>query len=199
MSSTGSMASWWREPRRLILVGLTGLSVLYPVLVWLYGGAVAPSLFVLFALVLVGLRMALMAPDRNQPWRLSLAVVAIFLVVLAALDMDLGTKAYPVLLSLAAAYVFAQSLLLPPSLIERMAHVRHVTVVEEVRTYCRNLTAIWVVWLVLNAAIATWLAVHGSDRAWALWTGILSYMLSGILLVGEMGVRRLILRDRGAR
>jgi uncharacterized membrane protein len=198
MSSTGSMISWWRDPRRLILIGITGLSVLYPVLVWLYGGAVAPSLFVLFALLLVGVRMALMTPGDNQPWRLSLAVVAVFLVVLAALDMDLGTKAYPVLLSLAAAYVFAQSLLSPPSLIERMARVRRPTVSEGLRIYCRNLTVIWVVWLVLNAAIAAVLAVHGSDRAWALWTGVLSYVLSGILLVGEMGVRRVVLRKQGA-
>lgn len=198
MSSTGSMTSWWRDPRRLVLIGITGLSVLYPALVWLYGGSVAPSLFVLFALLLVGIRMALMAPDRNRPWRLSLAAVAIFLVVLAALDMDLGTKAYPVLLSLAAAYVFAQSLVSPPSLIERMARVRRATVSEGLRVYCRNLTVIWVVWLVANAAIAAALAVHGSDRAWALWTGVLSYVLSGALLVGEMGVRRVVLHKQGA-
>ncbi len=192
------MTSWWREPRRLVLIGITGLSLLYPALVWLYGGTVAPSLFVLFALLLVGIRMALTAPDRNQPWRLSLIVVAVFLAALAALDMDLGVKAYPVLLSLAAAYVFAQSLVSPPSLIERMARVRRAAVSEGLRVYCRNLTVIWVVWLVLNAAIAAALATHGSDRAWALWTGVLSYILSGILLVGEMGVRRIILRKQGA-
>lgn len=192
------MTSWWREPRRLVLIGITGLSLLYPALVWLYGGRIAPSLFVLFALLLVGIRMALMAPDRNQPWRLSLAVVAVFLVALAALDIDLGAKAYPVLLSLAAAYVFVQSLISPPSLIERMARVRRATVSEGLRIYCRNLTVIWVVWLVLNAAIAAALAVHGSDQAWALWTGVLSYVLSGLLLVGEMGVRRVILRKQSA-
>jgi len=191
------MTSWWRDPRRLILIGITGLSVVYPALVWLYRGQVAPALFVLFALLLVGVRMALTAPDRGQPWRLSLLAVAAFLVVLASLDMDLGTKAYPVLLSLAAAYVFAQSLLSPPSLIERMARVRRATVSEGLRIYCRNLTAIWAVWLVLNAVIAAALAVQGSDRAWALWTGVLSYVLSGFLLVGEMGVRRVILRKQG--
>lgn len=198
MSSTGSMISWWRDPRRLVLIGITGLSILYPALVWLYGGRLAPAVFVLFALLLVGIRMALMAPDRNQPWRLSLAVVAVFLVVLAALDMDLGTKAYPVLLSLAAAYVFAQSLISPPTLIERMARVRRAAVSEGLRVYCRNLTVIWVVWLLANAAIAAALAMHGSDHAWALWTGVLSYVLSGVLLVGEMGVRRVVLRKQGA-
>ena len=198
MLSTGSAISWWRDPRRLVLIGISGLSVLYPVLVWLYRGAVAPSLFVLFALLLVGVRMALMAPDRNQPWRLSLAAVAVFLVVLAAFDVDIGTKAYPVLLSLAASYVFAQSLLSPPSLIERMARMRRATIGEGLRVYCRNLTVIWAVWLAANAAVAAVLAVHGSDRAWALWTGCLSYVLSGILLVGEMGVRRAVLRKQGA-
>jgi uncharacterized membrane protein len=197
MSSTGSVISWWRDPRRLVLVGISALSVVYPALVWLYGGSVAPSLFVLFALVLVGVRMALMAPEGNQPWRISLAVVAALLVALAALDMDLGTKAYPVLLSLAAAYVFAQSLLSPPSLIERMARVRRATISDGLRVYCRNVTVVWAVWLVANAAVAAALAVHGSDRAWALWTGCLSYVLSGILLVGEMAVRRVVLRRQG--
>jgi uncharacterized membrane protein len=198
MSSTGSVISWWRDPRRLILIAITGLSVLYPAVVWLYHGVVAPSLFVLFALLLVGVRMALMAPDRNRPWRLSLIAVAAFLVVLAVIDPDVGTKAYPVLLSLAASYVFAQSLLAPPSLIERMARVRRATVGEGLRVYCRNLTVIWAVWLLANAAIAAVLAVHGSDRAWALWTGCLSYVLSGVLLVGEMGVRRAVLRKQDA-
>ncbi|MBV9832962.1 MAG: hypothetical protein JO055_01060 [Alphaproteobacteria bacterium] len=198
MSSTGSAISWWREPRRLVLIAISGLSVVYPAVVWLYHGVVAPQLFVLFALLLVGVRMALMAPDRNRPWRLALAAVAIFLVVLAAVAPDVGTKAYPVLLSLAASYVFAQSLISPPSLIERMARVRRATVSEGLRLYCRNLTVIWSVWLLANAAIAAVLAVQGSDQMWALWTGCLSYVLSGVLLVGEMGVRRAVLRKQGA-
>lgn len=198
MSLIGSAISWWRDPRRLALAATTGLSVLYPALVWLNGGAVAPALFVLLALLLVGMRMALMAPGGNQPWRLSLAAVAVLLVVLAALDTNLGTKAYPVLLSLAASYVFAQSLVSPPTMIERMARLRLATVDEGRRIYCRNLTVIWAVWLLINAVIAAALAIHGSDWAWALWTGVLSYVLSGALLVGEMGVRRIVLRQQGA-
>ena len=58
--------------------------------------------------------------QRCKPAGFTLISVVFILVVLAALDIDLGAKAYPVLLSLAAACVFAQSLISPPSLIERM-------------------------------------------------------------------------------
>ena len=48
---------------------------------------------------------------------------------------------------------------------------------------------IWTVWLAVNAAIAALLAVLTSEAAWALWTGLLAYLIMGALFVGEMLIR----------
>ena len=57
------------------------------------------------------------------------------------------------------------------------------------QTYCRIVTLIWTVWLVVNAAIAALLAIWASEEAWALWTGFLAYLIMGVLLGGEMLIR----------
>jgi len=49
----------------------------------------------------------------------------------------------------------------------------------------------------LNAVIAAILAVRFSDAAWALWTGLVAYVVMGALVVGEMAVRRVV-RTRAA-
>lgn len=49
---------------------------------------------------------------------------------------------------------------------------------------------VWTVWLVSNAAVAGALALWGSDEAWALWTGLIAYIVMGLLFGGEVLVRR---------
>ncbi len=111
------------------------------------------------------------------------------LLVLAAFNGELAARSYPVVLSLGAAVAFGVSLLNPPSMIERFARVRDPDLSPAGQSYCRRVTLIWTAWLSANAAIAALLAVWGDDRAWALWTGLLSYIGMAVLLVGEWLVR----------
>ena len=46
--------------------------------------------------------------------------------------------------------------------------------VPALRHYCRNVTLIWALWLVVNAIIAAYLALAQDDAAWVLSTGLLS-------------------------
>jgi uncharacterized membrane protein len=118
------------------------------------------------------------------------------LAALAMVDATLAARAYPVLISLAAAGVFAVTLWRPPSLIERLALASGEPWSASLRLYCRNVTLIWAVWLVVNAVIATYLALSHDDAAWALWTGVLSYLVSGALFAGEWLVRRTLTPKR---
>ena len=178
-----------RERLRLADITLMAFGVVYPAIVFFLRGAINPALFVCLALVLVGLRLTLGSTGVGS-WRPALLVAAATLAGMALIDAALAARAYPILISLAAAGVFAVTLFQPASLVERLALASGERWSAELRVYCRNVTAIWVLWLGVNAAIAAGLAFVHDDRAWALWTGMLSYLVSGVLLGGEWLVRR---------
>ena len=190
MFSTACMPS---SRNRLPPFGVAALVVagaLYPVLV--YGGRalVPPLAFVAVALALIGARFAICSSPAARVWRLPLAAAAVLVGVLAALDGALAAKAYPVALSLGTAAVFGVSLLRPPSLVERFARLQEPDLPPAGQAYCRTVTVVWTVWLVANAAVAGALALWGSDEAWALWTGLIAYIVMGLLFGGEVLIRR---------
>jgi uncharacterized membrane protein len=191
MSSTGSPpCSMPRQPA-LANVVLIGFGIVYPAAVFFLRGTVSPSLFIIVALIVVAARLSLGRFDVGG-WRPALAITAGALVGLAMVDAAFAARAYPVLMSLAAAGVFAVTLRRPPSLIERFAMAAGEAWSPALRHYCRNVTLIWALWLVVNAIIAAYLALAQDDAAWALWTGLLSYLMSGALFAGEWLVRHSI-------
>ncbi len=173
---------------------LVAASILYPGLVYAGRATVPPLAFVALALMLIGARLAVSTSPAARVWRLPLAAAAVLIAALAALDGQLAAKAYPVVLSLGAAAVFGASLLRPPSLIERFARLQEPDLPPEGQAYCRIVTVVWAVWLVVNALVAAGLALWGSDTAWALWTGVVAYMVMGVLFGGEFLVRRVVRR-----
>ncbi|MBS4047185.1 MAG: hypothetical protein KG075_12650, partial [Alphaproteobacteria bacterium] len=93
--------------------------------------------------------------------------------------------------------VFTLSLWRPPSLIERLARLRHGDLPPEGQVYCRRLTIVWATWLFANAVIAAALALAGADDYWALWTGLVSYIVMGALFAGDYLLRQTIYRFFG--
>jgi uncharacterized membrane protein len=150
---------------------------------------VPPQVFTGMALLLIGLRVATLGSAATRIWRGPLISAGIVIVVSATIDGWIAAKIYPVALSLAAAYAFGISLWRPPSLIERFARIGEPDLPAAGQSYCRIVTMIWTVWLAVNAAIAALLAVLGSKEAWALWTGLLAYLIMGALFGGEMLIR----------
>ena len=61
----------------------------------------------------------------------------------------------------------------------------------ELARYTRTLTKLWSGMLLTMAIIATALAVAGWHTSWALFTGLISYLLLGALFFGEYLFRRL--------
>ena len=176
---------------------LAVLSVLYPIAVYSGRGMLSPLVFVALALFLVGLRVVTLRSEHARLWRLPLLGAGALLVVLAANDGWLAAKSYPVVLSLAAAFAFGKSLFFPPSLIERIARIHEPSLPPEGQAYCRIVTVVWTVWLLANALIAALLAVSGNEEVWVLWTGLIAYVVMGVLFGGEMLLRRW-LRQRSA-
>jgi uncharacterized membrane protein len=178
---------------------LVALSLLYPAFVYALKSVVPPHLFTGLALLLIGLRVATLGSEAARIWRGPLVSAGIVIAVSAAVDGWIAAKIYPVALSVAAAYAFAISLWRPPSLIERLARVGEPDMPAAGQSYCRMVTMIWTVWLAVNAAIAALLAVLASEEAWALWTGLLAYVIMGVLFGGELLIRsRTLSRAVGA-
>lgn len=173
------------------------VSVAYPVIVYALRASVMPLVFVALAEALLLLRLVTLPTHLVRDWRRPLLVALVLLPVLAALDAGLASRAYPVLLSLAAAAAFAVTLWQPPSLIERLARLQHGDLPPEGQLYCRRLTMIWTAWLVINAIVAAALAVMGPDEYWALWTGLISYGVMGLLFAGDYILRQTVYRSFG--
>lgn len=180
--------------RRVITMAVVAGSLLYPVLVYVGRDAVPPAGFVGIVLAIVLIRLA----SRHHPvlvsWRLPLGGVAVGVLALAFLDMTLAVRAYPVLMSLGAGLLFAWSLKHPPSLIERFARLQQPILSPEGIRWCRGVTAIWSIFLLLNAGVAGGIALWGSLALWSVWTGAISYVLMGLLFAGEIALRHLILK-----
>lgn len=165
------------------------LGVVYPALVYALQSTLSQASFVAIAVATIALRVATLDKTSAPLWRgpLLMAIPALLIVLLFAPGM--AAKAYPVAISLAAAAVFGGTLIAPPSLIERFARMQEPDLPEEGQAYCRKVTLVWTIWLVANALIAALLAWTGQDAAWALWTGLLSYLVMALLFLGEIAVR----------
>lgn len=169
-----------------------GVGVCYPALVYALQSTLSQGGFVAIAVATIALRVATLDKASAPLWRGPLLMVVPALLILLLIAPDKAAKAYPVAVSLAAAAVFGGSLIAPPSLIEQIARLQEPDLSEEGQAYCRKVTLVWTVWLVLNAFIAGLLGWTGQDSAWAIWTGIVVYAVMALLFSGEIAIRRRI-------
>jgi uncharacterized membrane protein len=191
--------SYWRPMHRsirnpwLVLAALGGLA--YPLLVYFGISRLPTGSLVLFGLVLIALRFGRVSGSL-QPEAGATAMILACAGLLATLLVAPASAAlaYPVVVSLASAMVFGLSLINPPTVIERIARVREPDLPPRGVAYARQVTLIWMLFLIANAAVSACLAAWGSVAAWALWNGLLSYLLMGAILIGEIGVRRIVRR-----
>jgi uncharacterized membrane protein len=176
----------------------TTLAVIYPIAVYFLHDRAPFLLFAGGACCLLLLRAFVVRSELSTMLRAPMLVAVGVIVALSTLDAAIAAKAYPAVLSVIVATVFGNSLRHPPSIIERIARIEdpHLTVTGQ--AYCRKVTWVWTIWLVANAVVATGLALWGSLDLWALWTGLVSYLVMGVLFSGEIMLRPWLLRRAGA-
>lgn len=114
--------------------------------------------------------------------------------VTAIANSELLLRLYPAAMTVGMLLIFSISLLKPPTIIERLARLREPDLPPAGITYTRHVTQIWCGFFVLNALIAIYTALITSKETWALYNGLIVYLLMGALFSGEWLFRRFILK-----
>jgi uncharacterized membrane protein len=173
---------------------LASASLLYPVIVWLglkYLGA--PAIVGILAVV-VALRLAL---GRRTALDLVLVLAVLAAVVLLAIDSRTAVLIHPVLVNFGFATVFSYTLAAPPPMVERLARILDPDVPPAAAPYLRKVTLAWIGFFLMNGTIAVWTVVWGTIDQWALYNGVIAYLLIGAMFAGELLVRRRVMPKKG--
>jgi len=170
------------------------LTAAYPLLVYLGLGHFEPRVM---AILLAVLALARAVGRRERFWWWA-AAAAMVLAMLSWLGNDaLPLKLYPVLVNSLLLLVFGASLFHPPSAIERLARLREPNLDAYGVSYTARVTQVWCAFFALNGSIALATCLWASDAQWALYNGLIAYVLMGLLMGGEWLVRRVV-RQRAA-
>lgn len=172
-----------------LLAGL--VLIFYPLLVYLgldYWGvrAMAAVLLVLAcARLILGRWLGL--PSGNTVWLVIAAVIVAGATLITG--SVIGLKSYPVVMNTFMLVLFSFSLWRPPSMIERFARLHEPDLPAAAIPYTRKVTMVWCGFFVVNGTIAT-ATLFASNQVWALYNGLVAYVLMGLLFAGEYCVRR---------
>ena len=169
---------------RTALIGL--VTVLYPLAIYFSLGTIEPRWIALILLSVAVLR-ALSSPEKF--WRYAAGAALLLALLSMYLNHATPLKLYPVIVSVTLLSVFAISLWHPPSVIERLARLQDPTLPVQAIAYTRKVTVVWCFFFLINGSIALFTALYASDKIWALYNGLISYCLMGILFGGEWLIR----------
>lgn len=176
-----------------IQTSLVVLTLLYPLAVYFGVSAWGIASLASFLIVIGSLHLYRAIQGQRSSWLW--AGACLLLACWSWLqDSSLGLKFYPVLISLGMLCLFGWSLLYPPSAIERIARLQEPDLDARGVAYTRKVTQVWCGFFLLNAVAAGVTIWSGSDQLWALYNGLISYLLMGLLFAVEWLVRQRVRR-----
>lgn len=86
--------------------------------------------------------------------------------------------------------LFGHTLWQPPSLCERLVRLQYPDFIPGIAEYLREVTWAWTLFFAANVVVCALLPAFAGQKAWAVYTGVLVYVLMGLLGVGEWFYRR---------
>ncbi len=173
---------------RLIALGLLLAGLAYPFVVYLGMEHLSPRTF---AMLLGTLWLARLLSGSQTSLDRTLAIAALlFCLLLGVAGEPALLRWYPVLISLALLGLFAGSLVVGTPIIERLARLTEPELPAAAVRYTRQVTWVWVGYFIINASIASGLALWAPLSWWTLYTGLIAYVLMGLLFAGEWLVRQ---------
>jgi uncharacterized membrane protein len=167
----------------------TVAGVAYPFVVYLGLQLGSPRALAALLAAVVMARLALHPRQLSwallSPFAVAGALVLGVIGAAALLDDARFFRLVPVLVNLGLFVAFARSLARGTPIVEAVARLHRGALPPEAVSYCRRLTVLWSVFFVANAAFITFLSVAASLEVWTLYTGLLSYLVVGLLMAAE--------------
>ncbi len=177
-----------------VLLAIT--AVVYPVLV--YAGlsyfSVKEVAMVLGSLL--GLRIIVGVFSKKVFWGpfIALAIsIATPMGIAIALDSEFALRLMPSMINVSLFFVFGATLWTLP-MIERFASMYNPDLSKNQKKHCRQFTLLWCAFFLGNALVSFALC-WAPLSWWALYTGLLSYVMMGVLFASEFLVRRYRFRE----
>lgn len=174
-------------------IALVVITLLYPLAVYFGLRHFDARFLALLLIAVAGLRVL---SDKNtgvNHWLwVPLVGLLVFWILLS--NSDTALKLYPVLMNLSFFTMFAWSIKHPPTVIERMARVQDPDHPEHARPYTTAVTKVWCSFFIVSGAISLSTTLWGSDEVWALYNGLIAYLLIALLFAGEWLVRQRVMK-----
>ena len=167
-------------------------SIAYPI-IWLFFKQNSELLF--FLPWLMAVLWAIKALLQKIVWQRYFGLVMAILLLIIAITRSVDTMYwYPNIISGIMLVIFAGSLFSEQTIIERCARLQNPDLPLYAVTYTRNVTKIWTFFFIFNIIVTTLLIVLENYRLWALFTGVISYILMGIIMSVEYCVRKIVMK-----
>ncbi len=173
--------------RRLLSFLTIAIVLIYPLAIWLGQGQLEPRYLALLLLLVALFRLSVVKSDKGWAWWTGGTLLLCALTLWA--NAPLPLKLYPVLVNAGLLGLFAYSLVVPPTMIERIARAREPDLPVAAVLYTRRVTQVWCVFFAVNGIIALFTALWTPAVVWTLYNGLIAYVLMGLLFAGEYCVR----------
>lgn len=178
--------------KQLTTILLTGVSIAYP-LIWLLAPQDNPA--ILFYLpyimaILWGIK-SLQAVGFQRFLAMAMSLILVTIGITRSVETMYW---YPVIISLMMLAIFGSSLWSSQSIVERLARLQTPDLPQKGVIYTRKVTQVWCLFFILNATITATLILWEQFEYWAIYTGIVSYIFIGLLMIGEWLVRQWVMK-----
>ena len=194
MKSSSSSTYKYQAIRIVQFLGILVL-VAYPFAVW-FGLSHEKGYWVIALLCLVFVLRLSLLRGKLREWVGFGKVLAGFgfaLCVASVLLKDFQLLLYyPVLMNGLLLVLFGSSLFGTKSFVERLARLQEPDLSPAAVIYTRHVTMLWCFFFIINGSIALATCLYGSLQLWALYNGLISYILIGLLMAAEWIVRKRI-------
>jgi len=183
--------------RRARTVARVLLKIAYPVVILAFWRIGSPRFIGLALLVMLWLQRwigagsaaALLARPTRLEWAVAL-VMSSLSAAIAVTDSETLLRAYPVAVNAGLLVAFGATLRGGgPSMIEKFARVRRPDLDARAIRHTRRVTQVWCAFFAVNGAVSGACALWGSRAQWALYNGVVTYLLIGVLIVAEIAWR----------
>ena len=165
------------------------ITALYPLAIYFGLGYFQPAILALILLAVMLIRFVFLVENRTFTQAVPLILVGGLCLLVAWFQSEQLLRYYPVLMNLCVAGFFWFSLRGEVTLIERFAGAFNKDLTPQALLYMRGLTKAWALLLTVNAGVSLYTACCVSFKSWAIYNGIIAYIVFAVFTAFELCYR----------